>query len=327
MLSKRMNPFLILLLFLSINTFITAQYNPLAIPAGFKSNTIDLTVKDDARKREIPLRIYLPEGNEKAPVILFSHGLGGSREGSVFLGRHWSARGYIAVFLQHPGSDESVWKDKRPLQKFAAMKKAANVENFLLRIKDVSVVLNQLEKWNADEKSVLKGRLDMEHVGMSGHSFGAITTQGVSGQKFDKTNISFTDTRIKASLILSPGASAKPNEETFKYVKIPWMLMTGTKDVSPIGDIDFEDRLEVFKALPPGNKYLLILNNAEHSVFTDRALPQDKEPRNPNHHKSILALSTAFWDSYLKNDLQAKLWLDGNGPQTILEPNDKWEKK
>jgi predicted dienelactone hydrolase len=29
----------------------------------------------------------------------------------------------------------------------------------------------------------LRGRLDLSHVGMSGHSFGAVTTQCLSGQK------------------------------------------------------------------------------------------------------------------------------------------------
>ena len=54
----------------------------------------------------------LPTNTAPVPVILFSHGLGGNREGSKFLGEHWAARGYVAVFLQHPGSDDSVWKGK-----------------------------------------------------------------------------------------------------------------------------------------------------------------------------------------------------------------------
>jgi hypothetical protein len=70
-----------------------------------------------------------------------------------------------------------------------------------------------------------------------------------------------------------------------------------------------------------------VLNNAEHSVFTDRALPGDKEKRNLNHHRAILALSTAFWDSYLHDDAVAKKWLDGDGPRQILEPADEWQKK
>jgi predicted dienelactone hydrolase len=71
----------------------------------------DLVVKDEKRSREIPIRVYLPTDQAAAPVVLFSHGLGGNREGSAFLGKHWAARGYVAVFVQHPGSDDCVWKD------------------------------------------------------------------------------------------------------------------------------------------------------------------------------------------------------------------------
>ena len=58
-----------------------------------------------------PIRVYLPAAGTPAPVVLFSHGLGGSREGNAFMGRHWAQRGYVAVFLQHPGSDDGVWMD------------------------------------------------------------------------------------------------------------------------------------------------------------------------------------------------------------------------
>jgi hypothetical protein len=105
------------------------------------------------------------------------------------------------------------------------------------------------------------------------------------------------------------------------------MLMTGTKDNAPVGHSDAKSRLLVYPALPPGGKYELVLNNAEHSAFSDSPLPGDKEPRNPNHHRVILALSTAFWDAYLKNDPAAKTWLDGDGPKALLEKGDTWQHK
>ena len=49
---------------------------------------------------------------------------------------------------------------------------------------DVPAVLDQLEAWNKTSGHQLAGRLDLTRVGMSGHSFGAITTQAVSGQTF-----------------------------------------------------------------------------------------------------------------------------------------------
>lgn len=35
--------------------------------------------------------------------------------------------------------------------------------------------------------------------------------------------------------------------------------------------------------------------------LSDRPLPFDKQTRNPNHHRVILALSTAFWDAFLRS--------------------------
>jgi predicted dienelactone hydrolase len=171
--------------------------------------------------------------------------------------------------------------------------------------------------------------MDLSRVGMSGHSFGAVTTQAVSGQNYPIVRTSYTDPRIKAAIAFSPNSPKQgiTAEEAFAKVAIPWMLMTGTKDTALIGNQDVESRLAVFPALPPGGKYELVLENAEHSAFTDRPLPGDREKRNPNHHPVILALSTAFWDAYLRDDAAAKSWLDGDGPRTLLEKGDKWQKK
>ena len=303
-----------------------ASYDPLAVGATIRPSHQDLTVHDATRDRDIPLRVYLPASNASAPVILFSHGLGGSRAGSAFLGEHWAARGYVAVFLQHPGSDESVWKNEPMQDRMRAMNQAASLQNFLLRVQDVPAVLNQLEAWNAAKTNHLAGRLDLKKVGMSGHSFGAVTTEAVSGQTLPVGGQKFIDPRIKAALVLSPSAPRAGSAATaFGAVKIPWLLMTGTKDLAPIGNADLKSRLAVYPALHGAPKYELVLHNAEHSVFTDRALPGDHEPRNPNHHRVILALSTAFWDAYLRGDAEALAWLNGSGPRSVMESNDQWQ--
>ena len=304
-------------------------YDPLALTAQQGPEPLDLTVNDAARKREIPVRVYLPAPSAAAPLVLFSHGLGGSREGSTFLGKHWAARGYVCIFLQHPGSDSSIWKGKPPAEVLGSLKKALSLENLLLRVKDVPAVLDQLQRWNKQTGHALCGRMDMAHVGMSGHSFGAVTTEAVSGQVAPNGKAIFTDPRIKAAIAFSPSSPAVGTPKAaFGEVKIPWMLMTGTKDVVPLlTNTDLKSRLAVYAALPPGGKYEVVLDRGEHSAFTDRALPGDTEKRNPNHHRVILALSTAFWDAWLKNDVAAKAWLDGDGPRSVLEKNDRWQRK
>ena len=41
----------------------------------------------------------------------------------------------------------------------------------------------------------------------------------------------------------------------------------------------------------------------------------------------ILALSTAFWDEWLRGDPAARAWLEGDGPKSVLEKNDRWQWK
>ena len=117
-----------------------AAYDPLAVDPNFKPQVRDMSVHDPARNRDIPIRIYLAATEKPEPVILFSHGLGGTRAGSKFLGEQWSARGYVAAFLQHPGSDDGVWKNEPPAERLAAMRGAISLENFLLRVRDVPAV-------------------------------------------------------------------------------------------------------------------------------------------------------------------------------------------
>ena len=304
----------------------TQSYDPLVVSAAAAPKIVDVTVHDAVRNRDIPIRVYLPTNNAPQPVILFSHGLGGNRAGSKFLGEHWAARGYVAVFLQHPGSDDAVWKGKPGKERLPDMNQAASLQNFLLRVQDVPAVLNQLERWNAEKDHPLAGWMNLKKVGMSGHSFGAITTQAVSGESLPASGQRFTDARITAAIAFSPSSPKTGSvAKAFGAVKIPWLLMTGTKDVAPIGKTDVKSRLAVYPNLKGAPKYEVVLHTAEHSAFTDRALPGDREPRNPNHHRVILALSTAFWDAYLRGDTTALAWLNSNQPRSVMEAEDNWQ--
>lgn len=304
----------------------STAYDPLAITEGFKPGSIELSVEQSGQGRSVPLRVDLPASKAAAPVVLFSHGLGGSRDAGHFLGNHWTARGYVAIFLQHPGSDSSVWRDVPMRERMTAMREAASGKNLLLRCDDVHATLDQLEKWNQTEGHPLFGRLDLQHVGMSGHSFGAQTTQAVAGQKFP-IGKSRTDTRIDAAVVFSPGSPAAGSKsQAFGSVQVPWMLMTGTKDVAPIGGQTIESRYAVYPNLPASiDKYEIVLKDAEHSIFSDLKQRGENTDREMKHHQSILALSTAFWDAYLKNDAAAREWLTTDQVRNVIAAEDRWQ--
>ena len=311
-----------------------SAYDPLELPSGQPPQPLDIDVVDQARGRTVPIRVLIAPREpataaDRRPVVLFSHGLGGSRRGCSYLAEHWAQRGYAAVFLQHPGSDESVWQDLPAGRRMSAMRDAASAANLRLRVADVAAVLDALATWSTQPDHPFGGRLDLERTGLAGHSFGAQTAQAVGGQSLPFIGRRWTDPRIKAAAIMSPGMPRGRLDagEAFAGVEIPWLLLTGTRDEAAIGPQTVESRLAVFPALPSGQAYELLLDGAEHSAFTDRGLPGDSGPRDPNHHRAILAVTTAFWDAFLRGEAAARDWLDGDGPRRVLAERDRWQRK
>lgn len=298
-------------------------YDPLQTATKFEVQDDQFTY--DGRK--VPLRFYLPESSDAVPVVLLSHGLGGTRAGGTYLGEHWASRGYAVVAMQHAGSDIEIIKNAPRGKRMDVVKEAASAANAKARYDDVKATINYLEQQSkADGKYA--GRLDLSKIGMSGHSFGAVTTQAVSGQNYSAMGQMHTDSRIDAALALSPSPpTVGKNAGPFAKVAIPWMLMTGTKDESPIGrNGDAASRREVFKGLPKsGHFYELVLHDAVHAAFGDSR--RRNTDRNPNHHQAIKALATAFWDAYLKKDEAAREWLDSPKAKSVLEPKDIWQRK
>jgi len=308
-------------------TFEFQHYQPL-LNTRATAAMIDTGFIDETREREIPLLLYLPESQQPRPVILFSHGLGGSRFSSEYLGEHWSSRGYVGVFMQHRGSDSSILQGVPADQILAVMNAAGSAANSIARIEDVSAVIEQLYLWNADSTHELFGRLNLDRIGMSGHSYGARTTQSVSGEDLTWIGPETRDPRIKAALPLSPSSPTGADlEAIFAGAVIPWLVMTGTLDTSVVGNTTVEDRLAVYPALPPGGKYELVFFEGEHHAFSDGPLRSNQNPRNPNHHPAIMSLSTAFWDAWLLGYPDARRWLDGEGARSMLEPMDSWRFK
>lgn len=283
---------------------------------------------DTARGRSVPVKIYHKRSPSPQPVIVFSHGLGGSRENGTYLAEHWAAHGYVAVFVQHPGSDEAVWKEAARGQRLAAMKAAAGAKALFDRLGDIPFVLDQLERWNTEKGHALEGSLDLGRIGMTGHSFGAVTTQAMMGQRFP-TGRSFLDPRLGAFLPMSPSLGRNlAAAEAFGQIALPVLCMTGTEDASVITpETTPASRRAVYAALPAGDKYQLVFEGGEHSAFSETALFDEK--RFEHHHPAIQNISTRFWDAYLKGDAEAKAWLQSEKPraEASLIEKDVWEWK
>ncbi len=264
---------------------------------------------DESRGRTVPVKVYLPKLDSPQPVILFSHGLGGSRNNSAYLGQHWASSGYVAVFVQHIGSDESVWKEVIPGERMKALKEAVGPQATIDRFSDIPFVLDTLQRWNVEEGHALFGRLDLEHVGMTGHSFGALTTQAMMGQKFPGGRET-GEPRFDAFLPMSPSDGSRiRGHEAFGHIESPVLFMTGTEDNSPIDPSkNAESRRLPFQSVKEGHAFELVFDGGDHLAFSDRIAPRG-ESRQPRIHPAILEISTKFWDAYLRGDESAKRWL------------------
>lgn len=316
---------LLLLVLLFAARFATGEpYKP--DPGIYGVDTFLLDLNDQARDRTVPIKVYLPKDTDTlCPTVLISHGLGGSREGLSYLGNHLASHGYITVHLQHPGSDESVWKGLPLKDILPAMRKAAaNPQVAIDRANDVPFVLDELERLNKDKQSQLHAKIDLEKFAIAGHSFGAWSAMAAGGITLGgKHGKSYGDDRIKCIIPLSPPvANERQREATYATLNVPALFMTGTLDTSPINNTTAEERLIPYALMPGPSadgapKYLINFNGADHMTFsgeTKRSRRSEvSREDNKAFHSLILQSTTAFLDCYVLDNDNAKAWLNDGG--------------
>ncbi len=264
--------------------------------------------QDAKRNRNVPVKIYYPKGVGPFPVIVFSHGLGGTRETYEYLGSYWAAHGFVAVHVQHIGSDDVVWRGGQGMQ---GLRAALTSKNALDRAHDVSFVIDQLQLLNPNATWPLHGKFDLARIGMAGHSFGANTTLFVSGLKLPLGEESVADPRIKCSIAMSsPVPRLKNYDVVYSAIKIPMMHMTGTQDTSPVDpDTTAAERRLPFDHIRGADSYLVTFAGGDHMLFSGRVRPRGAVASDDRNHLLIQEATTAFWDAYLKGDGKALTWL------------------
>jgi predicted dienelactone hydrolase len=286
-------------------------------PGPFAVRTVLTTWRDGERGRDIPIKAYVPAVPGEVPVILFSHGLGGTREAGRLWAEHWASQGYLSIHLQHAGSDESLWRGAGSrLEAMRGMKSGMDPRQYVARVEDVRFVVAELGR----RKSLgdpLARLADLGRIGMSGHSFGALTTQGVAGER-NAAGPDASVQQIRAAIAFSPSAGSRlpASESRFAAIRMPFFSVTGTEDGDVMGTGSSPANRQLpFRLMPAPDKYLLVLRGADHMTFsgqTGRREPDAQQVR------LVRAATLAFWDAYLKGDAAAKAWLAGGGFATLL---------
>ena len=316
-----MRMFALIILLLVSGPAMADQASIWAAPGSHSVTVADETWSDTERDREVPVRIYRPDGDGPFPVVIFSHGLGGSREAAPYLGQHWASWGFLAVFVQHPGSDEAVWQGRRGADAMQALRQAANARSAVARYRDIPFVLDEIERRTA------AGELpaDTARMGMAGHSFGAHTVMASLGQSFGpRGRIGFDDPRLLAGVALSPPPANDRTNGGAVYAGIaePVLHLTGTEDGSPLDAATRpEDRLEAFAAMGPAPQYLIVFDGGDHSVFNGRPRPGRPDGENyPAIQSATAEASTAFFRAWLAGDETARAFIDGDSFAACFDP-------
>lgn len=268
------------------------RYRPLHGPFPV-ATVMRLVVHDQARRRDIELRIRYPEAPGRFPLVVFSHGAWGSNAGYRPLVRTWAEHGYVVVQPNHLDShvygvrvgDPSVFRHWR-----------SRAEDLRFVLRAIQADRAALEPWGQ--------RIDPARIGVGGHSFGATTAQLVAGVRptVDGEEVDYGEPSVRAVIVLSgQGRGDGLEERSWRGLDRPALVMTGSLDHSLRNNLGPEWRAEPFTFAPPGDKYLVFVEGLDHGYggLTGAAWPGWRP--NPRHVAVAQRATLSFWDAYLKD--------------------------
>ena len=261
---------------------------------------------DGARNKNLDISIEYPaRGTGPFPIIIFSHGYGGSEHGYEALISYWTSYGYVCIRPAHADAgalrdtmsdllamrrDQAAnnrRRERQPANPNAANAQAKprpNVAEMIWekerepqwrdRAADIVLILDSL---NALEKDYpeLQGKMDHARIGVGGHSYGAFTAMITAGAKtFGTPPVALADARVKAMMAMSPqgvAANRGLTADSWRDVHVPAMYMTGSNDYGANETEGPDWRRSAFDDSPAGDKYFVLIKGANHMTFTGMA--------------------------------------------------------
>jgi len=293
----------------------------------------DAVWRDEGRGRDIPVRIRLPAGRGRVPLVIYSHGLGGDVNGGTLWARAWVDAGIAVIHVQHHGSDIAVYADApTPADIPQRVAYAASGQQLVARVGDVRFVLNEATRRPAEGGCDLT-RLDPDRVGIAGHSMGAWVTQAVSGQYFAGAS-RLVDRRFRAAVALSPTApdpSPAAVAGAFGRIGTPVLSITGSDDGVP-ATATAEQRAAAlayrsgpYRGMPAGQKYFIVFAGGDHLVFSGSSRRAER-PADTRVKAATIAATTAFWRATFLGDRRAGKRLAAGLPGELAS-DDRFEAK
>lgn len=190
---------------------------------------------------------------ERYPVVLFSPGWGGIPRLYSIQFEELASHGYVVVALNHPYETAiTLFPDGREVRMAPLIEPDPLIP---IMAADISFALDQLEALDNGEAGLFAGRLDMNEIGLYGHSLGGWAV-GLA---------LFEDSRLKAGMTQDGALTGTAMQAGLDQ---PFMYLAG-EDLSLAGGNPRRiDSFENFR----GSTYLLTLLDFAHLNFTDGAL-------------------------------------------------------
>jgi len=219
---------------------------------------------------------------ETFPVLIFSHSLNGVKTQNTYQVEQLVSQGYIVIGIDHTyNSTISIFPDGRVVN---FVPQESNTIEYLDRLNegwvaDAKFVLDQVEKLaENDPDHRFTARMDLNHIGMFGHSFGGATS----------TQMLMSDSRIKAAINMDGGLYGKLRIPA-EGLKKPFLMISaddtlaGTKNMSDAtiasqgttrAELDkfFEATLVRYNSVSVGGNYWMTIKHMKHMGFSDMYL-------------------------------------------------------
>ena len=283
-------------------TLAAASAWPLCADEVAPFEVLDLDWEDTTRQRAVPVRLHLPQAPQRVPLVVFSHGIGGSRRGYSWLGQHLARHGVASLHLQHVGSDRQIWTGS-VLNIVGRLQGAAQDQEAVARVHDLRFALDTLlrSEWAA--------RIDPQRLVAAGHSYGANTTLLACGARVERSGqlYDLRDERLRAAVVISapPFYGEADPGRILQSVTVPSLHVTSTEDIIRIPGYysGADDRVAVFEATGGARKWLAVFQGGSHSMFTDRA-GAGGATLNPQVKDASRALVLAFLRQVFDGDPQ-----------------------
>jgi dienelactone hydrolase len=149
-----------------------------------------LQPQDLGTLQTIASRDAAPRLRERFPLILFSHGKGGIRMQSTFYTVLLASHGYVVVAPDHEGDTIN------DLLADGDVEVGSTAQHYIDRPVDLIFLMNELGRLRSDDALLgdVLPLIDFGAVGVTGHSFGALTSMITAGQ----------DARVKVVVAQAP---------------------------------------------------------------------------------------------------------------------------